>query len=485
MKHLVSAFTFFLLFLVSFTNLSAENDGHHIVCELKGVEENTKIQLGYHQGKNKLLQDTARVKDGKVVFSDTAKLPRGLYLVIIPGKSYFDIVVSDDQEFTFKVNLDSEPVLNSIKFKGSEENEDYYDLLSSKGPLNKELSIKGDQYLADSCSKDTSSACKILKQEYLDLKEKVNEIELEYIEEHPAYLSSKMINLLHDSFTPEFKEIEDEDKRAAKRYYYYKKHFFDNVDFKEEGLVRTPLFEGKVDEYFDGNLIVKTCDSTIKEIDDVIAKVDDYQMFRYLTTHLYSKYSKSKLMCFDCINLHFYQNYFLKDERVDWYNEDQIKSIQKESWKLEHNQCGNKAFPLTLEDTTGTAYDLYKVDSKYTVLYFWSATCGHCKKATPKLQTLYEEIKDVYDMEVYSVCIDSEDLDPFKDFIKKYNFTWLNLLGSTAGSESYRTAYNVFSTPTIYIVDKEKKIIAKKLGVNDIKDFLQKYDNLEKNKSQE
>ena len=125
----------------------------------------------------------------------------------------------------------------------------------------------------------------------------------------------------------------------------------------------------------------------------------------------------------------------------------------------------------------GNNFPLHSVKAEYTVVYFWSATCGHCKKATPKLWEYYKKVKDK-GVEVYTICIDKDDKE-YKKFINKYGFTWINTrdddkknMDMFASTHAYRTCYNVFSTPTIYILDKDKKIIGKKVDVDIVKKIL-------------
>ena len=459
----------------AFCDSSADKEGYKVECKIKGVEEGAKIQLGYHSGEKKRLQDTAFVKNGVFTFEREEALPRGVYLVIVPGMGYFDLIMGDDQHFSLSADtIGGSGFIPSMKIKGSEENVEFYKLLNKTQPLKIEIQKKTQTFTKDSCSgNEKSGTCFNLKKDVLRLKDEVKEIEEEYIKTHPDYLSAKMINILHDIFVPEYLDEPNETKRKAKRYYYYKKYYLSHVDFNEPGLVRSPVFVGKIDQYFD-NVVQKSCDSTTAEIEMILGKASSKEMYQYLLVHLATKYQKSKIMCFDCIQLHLFKNHYLKDSRVDWLSEDQKKSITEETWKLDHNQCGDVAFPMTLPDTNNVMHDVLKIDADYTIVYFWSATCGHCKKATPKLQKMYNEVKDKYNLEVYSVCIDRERGE-FDKFVQKYQFDWISVIDVNNTDKKYRTAYNVFSTPTIYILDKNKKIIAKKLDVEALEDFIKRY----------
>jgi len=133
------------------------------------------------------------------------------------------------------------------------------------------------------------------------------------------------------------------------------------------------------------------------------------------------------------------------------------------------NQLGMQAPYIALEDTIGQKVRLYHVKSDFTVLYFYSPTCGHCKKKTPILKEVYDRVKDK-GVEVVAVCTDTE-VDKWKDFIKDFGLNWLNY-GDPNLRSNFRVQYNVRSTPVLYVLDENKKIIAKKLDVDQVENFL-------------
>ena len=175
-------------------------------------------------------------------------------------------------------------------------------------------------------------------------------------------------------------------------------------------------------------------------------------------------------MCLDEVPFYLFKNYFLEDKRVDWVDSTTRRRIQEEVVKTQYNLCGDVAQELSFVDTNGVAHKLSKIPKEYTVVYFWSATCGHCKKATPKLQEFYDRTKDMYDWEVYSVNIDKETKE-YKKFIRKYKFDWINV-NAPDNTNYFREKYNVYTTPTMYLLNHNKEIIAKKIDVSTLEKIL-------------
>ena len=112
------------------------------------------------------------------------------------------------------------------------------------------------------------------------------------------------------------------------------------------------------------------------------------------------------------------------------------------------------------------------IDKEFTILYFWEPNCGHCKEATPKLKAYYDKARND-GIEIFSVCTTSNKQEWTK-YIEDNNLTWINGWDPNR-STHFDYYYNVQSTPMIYILDRNKKIIAKKLSVDDIPSFIENY----------
>ena len=139
-------------------------------------------------------------------------------------------------------------------------------------------------------------------------------------------------------------------------------------------------------------------------------------------------------------------------------------------------------------------YDFYSLDSDYTILYFWDPGCGHCKKETPKLNELYEKKLKDRNVAVFAVAkATGDDFDKWRKFIKEKELSFINVgltqeiydlarkdihslipAKTTLESINYQVTYDIFSTPRVWILDKDKVIIGKGLGVAQLEDFLDK-----------
>lgn len=102
-------------------------------------------------------------------------------------------------------------------------------------------------------------------------------------------------------------------------------------------------------------------------------------------------------------------------------------------------------------------YSLSSLDThKYYVVVFWSSGCSHCKKQLPKM---YQFMKTHPKAQVVAVALERNS----KEWKKvKGNFEgWHHILGLKKWRNTLAETYDVSNTPTYFVLDAAKKIIAK------------------------
>ena len=84
-------------------------------------------------------------------------------------------------------------------------------------------------------------------------------------------------------------------------------------------------------------------------------------------------------------------------------------------------------------------------------------------------------------MEVYAVSADTS-MQKMKNYIKEMKMPWITVNGPRSTVGSYQKLYDAFSTPTLYILDEKKKIIAKKPPIEILEDFFNNYEKMQKSR---
>jgi thiol-disulfide isomerase/thioredoxin len=131
-----------------------------------------------------------------------------------------------------------------------------------------------------------------------------------------------------------------------------------------------------------------------------------------------------------------------------------------------------------VEKLTPMFKTLYQVNAKYTVLVFWASDCGHCQTEIPKLQENLKELKGQIDYKVFAVQT-KEDYEAWRKFIIDKKLDFINVF-DPIHLNNLKERFDIYSTPVIYILDKDKKIKAKRLGSEQVVDMLKMLESIEK-----
>ena len=143
---------------------------------------------------------------------------------------------------------------------------------------------------------------------------------------------------------------------------------------------------------------------------------------------------------------------------------------------------GHVGANLIMQDQNLQPKSMYDIKAKYTILFIFNPDCGHCREETPKLLEFYNKGKAKFNLEVFAVSTDTS-MKKMRDFIKEFKTPWITVDGPRSYvKEHFSKLYHSDTTPTIFILDDKKKIIAKKLPVKQLEDFFTKHEKFHQTK---
>lgn len=466
--------------------------GQKIKIKVDGEKDTTVFLVKYY-GDKTLYADTAQMVKGVVTF-DGKKQKAGMMGLLLPGQRFFEFIYNNaDVDFETK----GPDFIANMKIKKSDENTLFLEYINTL----KSQREKSEAILAKTKNLDKNSKeYKELMAQVEAISAEVKKYQVKFAKEHNDKLVGKIVSLTTDVDIPEApRNAKGEMIDSNFRYYYYRDHFFDNIDLKDDRLVNTAMFHEKLMYFFGDKFLLQHPDTIAAWAITVLDKMN-YRgdLFKYALTQIMINVEKSKVMGMDKAFITLGSRYYCNNAPdgkpyVDWVKEDKMKEICDKVKVGKNLTIGTKAINIILPDTTEKNWkSLYDVKADYTILYFWEANCGHCKKATPFLQKLYAEKLKARNVEVFAVSkAIGEEFKQWKKFIadNKLTFTNVGLTDSiykaavkdankfipkftTIESLNFSDTYDVYSTPTIYLLDKDKKIIAKRLGLDQLEDFI-------------
>ena len=464
----------FYLLITGSTHCNAE--GYDIKLTVKQMAGKDIILGYYYEGKIYTADTTRLNASGVGNFRNSEKqLARGVYVLLFSANNYFDLIIGDHQKFSIKA--DTLNTIDNIHFENSPENEAFLDIQRFIMQQNQK-----NRQLQKEYSKDIKKGDPEIKKSYRRKAEK-NEIEsrnylLDVISLYPGSALTTFIGLTLSPIIPDFSEEIPADtpnkelEIQRRSYYYNKKHYWDHTNFSDSTLIRTPVFRSKIDHYFN-NILLQHPDTVYDACSQLIEKTrDNKTMFRYLTGYCFNFTADSKIMGMDKAFVNIAKRYYLS-HNANWVSEDNLKKIEEEVIKLQYNLIGSTTQELKLPTMDGNWVSLHETKAPFTLLLFWESNCGHCKKQMPQIKTELSDRFKAYGFKVFAVHTQNKK-DEWEKFVQEHDlFDFINCWDPNNQS-NYRIYYNVFSTPVMYLLDKDKKIIAKKLDIEQLADMLQK-----------
>jgi peroxiredoxin len=304
-----------------------------------------------------------------------------------------------------------------------------------------------------------------------------------YVGKHSNSLLASIFNALEIPQVPEGKHyLADGKEDTLFGYNYYKAHYWDGFNFKDDRLIHTPIYDAKLDEYMN-KMVMPYEDSVIKEGDMLLAKVrGQKELFKYTLWWLTRNAESSKIMGMDRVFVYLVENYYMRGDAY-WLDNEALGKYYDRASKIAPNLIGKVGAEIKMKDLDNKEVSLSGIKSDYTLLIFWDPTCGHCTKEIPAIDSLYQAVLKKKGVKIYAVRTEGDE-KLWREFITKHKLTdWVHVYDPEHKS-NYRTMYDVYSTPVLYLLDDKKIIRGKRLDHSNIMDVINMLENKEaKNKS--
>jgi len=495
MRKLVTA-----LVLVALPFFSHAQSGYDIIINLKNCKDTTAYLTFYQFDKTYIKDTCTAIKNGKILFKGKEKLPTGMYSLVGQQKSIlFDFFIDETNQ---KLELESNEFGNygkDIKAVNSNLENEFFEYVRFIGNQNQEYSIaiSGQKSESKKDSTDFVQSKRKILEDKLDTYEKV------FIEKNKNTFIARVINLKKDKLLKDIPKASNGRPDSLKVYQYFKKHYWDGVDFQEDAILRTPFFSKKMNIYLE-SVIFPHPDSISVSVNSILDQTKQGSlMYKLLLNHFTYTFESSKKMGYDKVFVNLVDRYFKTGKAVGLYEDENIlANIIKRSDKLKPLLIDQKAPELamiraedgprmlelgfenvkTSDELTKIFYDNYQelekkffkletIEAKYTVLVFWDVDCGHCQKEIPiLLEDYHKMLKDKIDVKFFSVYT-QHDVAKYQKYIKEHNLDWINVYDG-AHYNNVTDRYDVYSTPVIYLLDKDKVIKAKRIGAAQVREII-------------
>lgn len=132
-----------------------------------------------------------------------------------------------------------------------------------------------------------------------------------------------------------------------------------------------------------------------------------------------------------------------------------IASLEANARRLE---LPGNVFPLVGTTFSEEDFRIESLRGKIVLIYFWTSTTRACEQEHPYMLAVYNKYKE-RGFEIVGIGLD-EKKDAAQAFLKKLSIPWINLWESRKnGVSKVMETYGVNAIPTLFLLDKEGKVI--------------------------
>ena len=394
----------FFLTILHFDLVSQVN----IDVKINDINDTILYLMKYKSDKTQIIINSSTIASGNKTFKSPNNYDEGIYVIADSKQNpIFEILIGNDQKFSIHVKELMD--LDSYKVKGCKETLGYFKIYSKT--IHENLYIK---------------ALESEIEHFPDNAKKIDSIKKELYEYQESMLSKDQSSFLNTYI----KYIEE---KPATQY-------FEDLPLCDTRVLNSRLLKNKLDEYFNNYMSEQNPDIICQNIDNIISRTNDCHEVRdYILWYLYSKYFDN-----DLIYIHLSDNYFSKLE-INNLTENIRNKIIKRGNILRDITIGSLSPTFSYIDDNGNQINLEEIKGKNIILFFYKPDCQRCIRDKRILRQIKEREK--YLRILYIDISEDNYSNVSQDIINQYDIT---------------------VTPTIYVLDKEKKIIAKNIKAEEI-----------------
>ena len=391
---------FFIIVLLTFAPFASFSQAK-IRVNIENHIDSIYYLIKYTSDKSHCVIDTSSLSSGYKIFSNKTDYDEGIYVIADSKQNpLFEILIGKDQKFS--IHVEELMDLKSYEVKGSKETESYF---------------------------------KVYSRTFYDrLHIKALESELKY---HPENIR-KIDSIKNELYKYQELMLRKDDESFLNTYIKFTEDRpICDLPLCDERILNSRLLKNKLDKYFDNSSTTQTPEFICNKIDEFVLSTDECQEIRdYILWYLYSKYFNPEKTENELVYIHLVDEYFSKLE-IENLTENIRKEIIRRADVLRKITIGQVAPSFQYIDENGDMIDLDDIRSKFTVLFFYKPDCQKCIRDKRILGLVKKRINNI---EILHIDISEENNSTSQDIIDKYD---------------------IMTTPTIYLLNEKKEIIAK------------------------
>ncbi len=446
-----------ILFFILLIPFFLHSQNFEMNGKINGLSEYTITISNFYGNEDRVVDSLTTNENGEFAYTFPKDFTSGMYRLRFGKNQFMDIIYNRE---TIRFATDINALIDSLVFNKSIENQLYFEYLNQRNLMQYKSELLGPvitYYPQDDPF-------------YVDVEKKFDEITNDFekfihnlINDNPETFVSRLVKM--DYTPPPPKELSQEEKMQFMRI-----HFFDNVDFSDTTMLSSNIFSEKAIQYlsfYQNNRMSKDqlqvefikAVNVIMGVTNVNPLVYEYTM-NYLISG-FESYGFEKVITYIADNINLEEN---------CVNSERKAELEKKVESLKKFAVGKKAPDFTATDLKGNNIKLSEVEAEYTILVFWATWCPHCTQLIPDLKKIYlPDNREKFEIIAVSLDDSPEDLE---QFLSQDDYSWINLCDYKKWGGEIIQKYDIYATPTIFLLYKDGTILDKPTTYKELKNTL-------------
>jgi hypothetical protein len=435
--------------------------------ELKVNASHAYDSIAYLRGmvfdeKNFIPKDTLELYKGINTVKNTKSIVGGLYFLYFPkSKQKLFLIIENNDKIS--ITISDSNYLQTVH-SNSVKNDSFFAYQKFEYALSKTDSLFDQQ------TKLGRKFNMVQKAAFFEIKNKQlianrNAIMKTIKPESALYLYFDALNKL-DASVPNRKQI---DQRIR---------FFRSIDINAPKLLFTPVIKQIIVEYL--SYYPLQGDSIIKGVDTIMQKIDcKGKAYPYVFDQLL-KILKNRDIQNNTFAYTYFINKYVKENKCKFLDLKMEKLLLEELGKLKALSAQDTSLNIILKDSLGVEQNLHEFAKLHdlTLITFFDPTCEHCKVELPKMDSTIKVLENQFVKNIgkFTICNDmGTQPEIWKTFIKENHLDTNYVHVSLGNNNEIRKAYDAYTNPLFYLIDRNGRLIGKKISINTLKKILITY----------
>ncbi len=432
---------------------------------IKNLPDNPVI-LGAVKGDKFIAVDTAFAEKELVRFIMPKTANTGMYRVVMGQTTYAKVMNETPQQLDFIFNnedivLETDFKLPETKTKviQSAENEIWFNFIKKEQIIKQNINELENGLNYYWAKDDTDNAIKSAT-EY-------NQLQMEYdlfvtrtAKQNEGRFAAELINTFREPLLDGY--LTKEQRKEL-----FQKEYFKNLDFTDEALINSQAYTDNIFRYL---ISYNKKDLTqeerekeyIKAVDIIIANTNKNEVvYEFILKYIVHGFEVLKLKN---VIAYIAENYSGTTCQTDEYTTLE-RQLEEQKMKV-----GTSVADFIIDDINGNQITFTEMLKDRNIVLFWASWCPHCNELLNRLKPWQQQSK-YSDIEIFAISLDSEK-EAWKEKVLDAEIeSWYNLCDFQEWDGKAAMDYNVFATPTLFVIDKNLKIIGKAQSFTELKNL--------------